>query len=42
MTHRWKLGVDRTIVKEVRRLPPHSTLMILHAVRIAGVFKGQR
>jgi Ca2+-binding EF-hand superfamily protein len=39
VTHRWKLSVDRTIVKEVRRLPPHSTLMILHAVRVAGLLK---
>ena len=35
----WKLNVDRTIVKEVRRLPPHGTLMILHAVRVPGIYK---
>jgi hypothetical protein len=36
---KWKLSVDRTIVKEVRRLPPHGTLMILHAVRVPGILK---
>jgi hypothetical protein len=34
----WKLNVDRTLCKEVRRLPPHNTLMILHAVRIPNVY----
>jgi len=34
---KWKLSVDRTLVKQVRRLPPHGTLMILHAVRVPGV-----
>ena len=37
---RSKLSLDRTIVKEVRKLPPHGSLMILHAVRIPG--KGRR